>query len=973
MKKFKTLLAVLIATAMMFSSVSFAAEFKDVAEDNSFREAIDILSDIGIVKGYEDGNYKPDKEVTRAEMTSLLMRMINLSITGITVPNSYYTDVANNHWAVYDINTASDRNIIKGFGGGVFKPDANVTYEQAVKMIVCVLGYERRAALEYGGWPNGYMRAARELGLTNKCEMTQTDPAPRKVIAQLLYNALEVKMAENIADTEDGYKLIEDTLLKTYLKISKITGKVIANSKTRLDNTESVVKDDEVQIDVNGDVQRHLVGANTKAIDMIGLDVVAYTKMDDTNSYSTILNINTRKKVEKITINADDIISFTNSKLTYEKDNNGVMYDVNIASGAKYLYNDKYIDATTLFAKNIQIPEIGEVTFTDSGSGYNLVSITSYNNYVVKTVDSTNNKIYTDTTITPSTNVIDVPVNNTLEWNVTIKKGSSTVGLSSVRKGNVISVKSSDDSQSVGMKVMEILVSDSKATGKVVSEDDDVLTIGSKDYKISKSLLKVVELVNKIEYGVSGTFYLDAFGKIANVEFGASETYLNGYITRAALSTNESDSVLSIKLLDASSKKIKTFTAATRITIDGVQYTDHDSALSKLGATAALSNLDAAKTNATYSQPVKYVVNSSGQISQINTLDNTTDAADTFTSMMGDADKTSFESGFKYSTSRYFTMKSGTPVLVDSSAVVYVVPDDRWADEDYVVTKITDSKFFYNNQSFRVELSAPSTSGSATVVVAYSKNMNADVNPNSPIFIYESKTTVSDGEGGLKTKLKGYNFSSGASAEYVLENDSYISHLNLTKGDVIRFGTNNDGEINENVYLYLDVSEVASGSSYGDTGVYSSGLNTDSSPFKDPANYPFRFIRTTTDMDSFYSSNADITARTYMRLFVLGTPLSVADDAETINLLYTNSIPGVDSDFESAKQSGYTVSNSTVVFVYDSSAAESSKLTFYGNSDVESRNAQILAMKTYQIANNDCDNIYVYGQADTLKTLYIIK
>lgn len=972
MKSLKKLLAVLVVLSMMVSCVSFAAQFGDVEEGNTFQEAIDVLSDIGIVKGYEDGNYKPDKEVTRAEMTSLLMRMINLSITGITVPNSYYTDVASNHWAVYDINTASDRSIIKGFGGGLFKPDASVTFEQAVKMIVCVLGYERRAELEYGGWPNGYMRAAREFGLTNKCEMTQNEPAPRKIIAQLLYNALEVKMAENVPDTTDGYKLIDDTLLATYLRINKITGKVIANSKTRLDATESVVRDDEIQIDVNGDIQRHSVGTHTDAVDMIGLDVVAYTKMDDTNTYSTILNISTRKKVQKVTVDADDVISFNSSKLTYEKDGNGILYDLAVANGAKYLYNGKYISESDLFNNNLQIPEIGEITFTDSGSGYNLVSITSYTNYVVKTVDSANSKIYVDTAVTPAVNSIDVPVNNTLEWNITIKKGNNTIGLSSIRKGNIISVKSSAPSQTYGVKIMEILVSDSKTSGKVVSEDEDVLTIGTKEYKIAKSLLNVSDIMNKIDYGVSGTFYLDAFGKIAFVEFGASETYLNGYLTRAAKPENDPEANLTLKIFDASSKRMKTFTAAPKLSIDGEYFSDLSLALARLENTALLSNYDAGKVNAKYSQPIKYVVNSSNQVSQINTIDNSKDTADTFASMLDDSDIDNFEDGFKYNSSRYFTMSAGNTILVDSSAVVYIVPDDRHSDNDYIVTKITDSKYFFNNEKFRVELYAPSTTGSATVVVAHSDNLAADLTVNSVPFLFESKSTVSDGEGGIKTKLKGYNFITGATAEYVVENDAYIAPLDLTKGDIIRFGTNSDGEINDKVYLYLDVSAVSDGTNYGNVTVVTSNVNSDSSPFRDPSQYPFRFLKTNAEMKNFYMKNDDITVRTNSRIYMLGTPLAVTDE-DSISIKYTDKIPGVDSDFDTHDEAVFSVSSSTLVFVYDSTAAEASKLTYVAASDTEAKTAQILTTKTYDIAANECDQIYLYSVSDNLRALYIIK
>jgi len=142
MKNTRKIISILLCFCIFFSMQVFALEFPDVTEDNKNGEAIDVLSSLGIIKGYDDGQFKPDKEVTRAELTSLLMRLLNLSITGTTVADSGYTDVANNHWAVYDIKTASSMGIIKGFGDGNFGPEASVTFEQAVKMVVCMLGYE---------------------------------------------------------------------------------------------------------------------------------------------------------------------------------------------------------------------------------------------------------------------------------------------------------------------------------------------------------------------------------------------------------------------------------------------------------------------------------------------------------------------------------------------------------------------------------------------------------------------------------------------------------------------------------------------------------------------------------------------------------------------------------------------------------------------------------------------------------------
>ena len=120
MKSLKRFLAVMLTVAMILSVTAFAADFKDVEKNNQYEEAITLLSDLGVINGYDDGTFKPDKEVTRAEMTTLLMRMLGLSKSEANMPNSYYTDTVG-HWAVYDINTATDKKIINGYGNGIFQ------------------------------------------------------------------------------------------------------------------------------------------------------------------------------------------------------------------------------------------------------------------------------------------------------------------------------------------------------------------------------------------------------------------------------------------------------------------------------------------------------------------------------------------------------------------------------------------------------------------------------------------------------------------------------------------------------------------------------------------------------------------------------------------------------------------------------------------------------------------------------------
>jgi len=149
-----------------------------------------MLRILGIMEGYPDGTFRGDNYITRAEMAKIVsfMRVFHLTIS-ITQVNTIFSDVTKEHWASGYIWVAGRTNIINGMGDGTFKPDDNVTYEQAVKMIVATLGYTAHAELS-GGYPNGYIDVADGLGITSGVDFVQTAFATRRDIALMVDKAM---------------------------------------------------------------------------------------------------------------------------------------------------------------------------------------------------------------------------------------------------------------------------------------------------------------------------------------------------------------------------------------------------------------------------------------------------------------------------------------------------------------------------------------------------------------------------------------------------------------------------------------------------------------------------------------------------------------------------------------------------------------------------------------------------------------
>lgn len=183
--KFKQALAGLLAMGML-TCPALAAAFPDVSSTADYAEAVEYVSDIGLMVGDDLGNFNPNKTVTRAEMATIICRMLG-ETEGLTKSNQF-SDVPMNHWANPYVAKAAELGIVGGYGDGRYGPSDAVTYEQAVTMIVRALGGESEAML-LGGYPNGYVLAAEGEGLLDNVTATVGEKLTRANVAVMLFNA----------------------------------------------------------------------------------------------------------------------------------------------------------------------------------------------------------------------------------------------------------------------------------------------------------------------------------------------------------------------------------------------------------------------------------------------------------------------------------------------------------------------------------------------------------------------------------------------------------------------------------------------------------------------------------------------------------------------------------------------------------------------------------------------------------------
>ena len=176
----------LLALAMAVSPALAASSFPDVAENAAYAQAVDYVSQAGIMVGDDKGNFAPEKTVTRAEMATILCNVLEEN-QSLTTDGSVFTDVPAQHWANRYVVKAAELGLVSGYGNGKFGPSDKVTYEQAITMIVQMIGLGDIAA-EKGGYPDGFIWVASDYGYNKNVKSSKGESLKRWEVATMIYN-----------------------------------------------------------------------------------------------------------------------------------------------------------------------------------------------------------------------------------------------------------------------------------------------------------------------------------------------------------------------------------------------------------------------------------------------------------------------------------------------------------------------------------------------------------------------------------------------------------------------------------------------------------------------------------------------------------------------------------------------------------------------------------------------------------------
>lgn len=543
-KKFSKVLCAVLAFAMivtMLPAMALVASadetetaginklaFSDIA-NSPYQREIGVLNAISVLAGDPEGTFRPGDSISRAEMAAIIVRIYGMEANVVAGPTNF-DDVPADHWSSGYVNIASGLGVINGDGDGKFRPDDKVKYNEAVKMLVCVLGYGMHAQ-EAGGWPAGYLVMATTLGIDDDV-INQAGEASRETVAKLVYNTIDLDYLEKVGyGVEEQWVAVEGrTLMSEKMKVAKIED-IVTETYTTSVFGEGSVKEGQVRV---GNT-RYLLG-ETDVDKYVGYPVTIYAKYDakvdkelSTIAYYELLE----EDVVYVEAIPEDIAGVTSGSITvyedYENSSKTVKYQKNEDS---HIFvngvGDADFDISTLFEAG-RVNFSGKVTIIDIDDDQIIDAL-----FVEKT-----ETIVVDA-VKPNTKGFYIAGIHTKEryplGNKIIDLSDESVKVSIVKDGEQISYKDLKEydvvTYTVNGNIYNFTVSNEKAEGKIeqITSDDEYVVDG-KVYEKSPYYINNIDkgLVDEPTIGDEVALYLDIYGQVAYAEVTASGGSADSY------------------------------------------------------------------------------------------------------------------------------------------------------------------------------------------------------------------------------------------------------------------------------------------------------------------------------------------------------------------------------------------------------------------------------------------------------------
>ncbi len=506
------LMLVMLMTSISVTYAENAEETAPIAEtpvEVLDTEEFQALYAMGFL-GDELLNKDKNTLITRAQFTGWLFKLSGYTLTEYKAGDIPFLDVSIVTPYYNEICTMYQMGIVNGTDPDMFSPDAHVTYAQACKLIIDVLGYRSYAEIKYGEYPEGYVMMAGELDISDgvKDVKWDTELTAENAIT-MLYNAGLTEVLAFSGVNEFGnptYDTDGTTLFAKGNDIYQSKGVMQSNGIASI-----VEADAQDGITVISGVQYESADVDLTAL--LGMPV-KYFYRDDKMSKKLLWATPDKHGTSVLDIEAEDLIldspQYSTTNIVYY-DAKGKEENAQLKHMVDVIYNNSFYAIPTLDKMKI---ETGKMRLIDNNDDeiYDIVVVEEYKN------------IFVNATI-PDTNTIADKYNYTLNLNsyatAKIIKDGKEVDITAIGKGELLSYV-----ENIEKTKIFVYAPDTKFTGTVKSiskvRNRDVYNFEDASYRLSniyKALIEDAEYVTITpKLGNEYTFWLDMGGEIAEIE-----------------------------------------------------------------------------------------------------------------------------------------------------------------------------------------------------------------------------------------------------------------------------------------------------------------------------------------------------------------------------------------------------------------------------------------------------------------------
>lgn len=815
-KNLKKVISSVAALTMVASSVAaFAVDFPDVESTASYAQAVQELSALDVISGYDDGTFGPDKLVTRAEITKMIVdALAERSSAEASTESTKFADVSADHWAKGYINQGVADGFIAGMSDTEFDPDANVTYVQAQKMLVSAIGYETYAQAQ-GGWPIGYKTYAASLDITKGISgIKDSTELTRAQVAQMIDNAMDAPLCViaswktewngsktpnlEVRDGKEGRAY--ETLFTEKHDAYKVYGRVTETSKTGSVDTDKVTFQvekadnfDDEEVKADSPVSEDMYIGDSKADNYLRTYSQALIQKNDDDEF-TILSIAAAAANKSVTVASEDFdenkstdealyffpAGTTKGSTKYQLDTtNGVTIYINGVESSKSIAELRdYLDNNETASVTLQ--KETETGSTSTSAKYNTIMVSSYVTAIVdEVIDKTN-----ETSVNFDTYSSGIQAKMTVNkdddnYTYSFKLDGKEIEAKDLQQNDVLNISYDTTGSFRESSFYDVIVTRNVVDGvKCTSINDSKgeYTIGGTKYKAAEGM--DIDVETSTEYSL----YLDHFGRIAKAdENSVSKSYgvLKNIYKKAG-----GDYMAQIITKKGTEEEYK---------VDSDNVKAYKSYLVKSDADGAVYDSTNKKTDAYPKQVVEYSVSSS---SNKITIKNGGVIAPTT------ADAEYKESGNKI----------GSVKMADSTVILDLSEVDT-KDTYSVVSSLNDGS---NYVAYGYD---KSKSDNTYRFVIITEGTSSVFNSETQLAIFNGSEVVDND--GDKTA---YNLVvNGEEKQFILDDDVVITGNKgetvadnaFDEGDVLVYATNSEGYISR-IYSVFAAQNVLNGSSFED-------------------------------------------------------------------------------------------------------------------------------------------------------------